>query len=101
MMSDKLYVGNLADELTAGAIKALFKMRANVVDIKILEDDQVAGGERFAFVQMSSEAAAQTIIEIFDGLEVAGKHLVVSQTRAKLDEQKKGGYGGYGKRGKN
>ena len=99
-MTEKLYIGNLADELTAGALKAVLKMRGNVLEVQILEDEQVAGGERFAFVRMSSEAEAQTMIEIFDGLEVAGKHIVVSPTRAKLNEQKQGGYGGYGRHGK-
>ncbi len=95
-MGTKLYVGNLSYSATEETLRAAFEADGRTVTEVALITDRATGQPRgFAFVQMGSEADAQSAIAALNGKEVDGRTLNVNEAR----ERAAGGGGGGGGRG--
>src|SRR5438093_5398425 len=80
-MGKKLYVGNLAFQVTQKDLEELFA-RAGVCESAAVITDRDTGQSRgFGFVEMSSNADAQKAIQQFDGHELMGRALRVNEAR--------------------
>src|SRR5215475_1472877 len=91
-MGKKLYVGNLAFEVTNRDLEELFA-QAGICESVAVITDRVTGQSRgFGFVEMGSTADAQKAIQQFDGHELKGRALKVNEAR----EREGGGGGGRG-----
>ena len=94
-MAKKLYVGNLAFDVTTKELEELFA-QAGICESAAVITDRATGQSRgFGFVEMGSNADAQTAIQQFDGYELKGRALKVNEAR----DREGGGGGGRGGRG--
>jgi len=92
-MGKKLYVGNLAFEVTDKDLEGLFA-QAGVCESVAVVTDKFSGQSRgFGFVEMSSTAEAQAAIEKFNGTDLKGRALKVNEARDR-DAAPRGGGGG-------
>ena len=95
-MGNKLYVGNLSYSSTETSLIELFSGAGHVTSCKIIVDRDTGRSKGFCFIEMSSDAEAQAAIEKFNGQEVDGRALNVSEARP---QESRGGSGGGGSRG--
>jgi RNA recognition motif-containing protein len=80
-MSVKLYVGNLAFQTSGEELGQLFG-QVGTVDSSLVVSDRETGRSRgFGFVEMSTRESAQAAIAQFNGKEVAGRNLKVSEAK--------------------
>ena len=92
-MGSKLYVGNLAYEVTSGDLKEHFEQAGACASASVITDRATGQSRGFGFVEMSSSAEAQQAIQQLDGSALKGRNIRVSEAR----EQQGGGGGGGGR----
>ncbi len=80
-MGKRLFVGNLLYRLTDLDLKKLFSKVGEVIDAKIIRFKDTGRSRGFGFVEMSTEEEAKKAIEEFDGKEVEGRKMIVSEAR--------------------
>ncbi|MBI4518236.1 MAG: RNA-binding protein [Deltaproteobacteria bacterium] len=94
-MGRKLYVGNLAFDVTDRELEELFAQAGTCESVSVITDRTTGQSRGFGFVEMGSNAEAQRAIQQFDGQEFKGRTLRVNEAR----EREGGGGGGGGRPG--
>lgn len=94
-MGKKLYVGNLGFEVNNKDLEELFAQAGVCESVSVITDRDTGQSRGFGFVEMSSNGEAQNAIEQFNGQELKGRALKVSE--AKERENRGGGGGGRGR----
>jgi len=92
MMGKKIYVGNLSFEVDSEQLEKLFSEHGTVRDAQVIQDRMTGRSRGFGFVEMSSDAEAQTAIAALHEHELGGRHIIVNE--AKAQEQRRGKPGG-------
>ena len=93
-MGKKLYVGNLAYTVTDGDLEQMFAAHGTVQSAQVIMDRDTGRSKGFGFVEMGSDAEAQTAIQEMNGKEFGGRSLTVNEARPKTEGG--GGRGGFG-----
>lgn len=94
-MSSKLYVGNLAYAVRDEDLQQAFSQFGTVTSAKVMMDRETGRSKGFGFVEMASEAEAQSAINGMNGQPLSGRALVVNVARPR--EERPGGFrGAYG-----
>ena len=93
-MESKLYVGNLAYNVTEGDLQRLFAQAGEIKEVALIMDRNTRQSKGFGFVEMTTEADAQKAIEMFNNYELDGRNITVSIARPR-EERSGGGGGGY------
>ena len=93
-MNRKLYVGNLAYETTEDDLQTLFSQSGAVETVRVMRDMATGRARGFAFVEMATEADAQTAIDQLHEKEFGGRTLTVNEARPQAPRS--GGFGGGG-----
>ncbi|HVR42993.1 MAG TPA: RNA-binding protein [Thermoanaerobaculia bacterium] len=88
----KLYIGNLASDVTEAKLRELVTAFGNPESVHVVTDRDSGASRGFGFVEMS-DAEANAAIAGLNGKEVSGKALVVNEARPKV-ERGGGGRGG-------
>jgi RNA recognition motif-containing protein len=96
-MGKKLYVGNLPYSANDQVLTDTFSEVGTVESARVVIDRDSGRSKGFGFVEMSSEDEAMAAIEKFNGAEVDGRRLNVSEARPQ--EPRTGGGGGGGRGG--
>jgi cold-inducible RNA-binding protein len=97
----KIYVGNLAYDVTEDELTAEFGTYGKVESVAI-PADRISGRPRgFAFVEMASKSEAGAAIEGLNGRTIKERTIVVNESRPRPDNRGGGSYGnrqsgGYG-----
>lgn len=78
-MSKRLYVGNLSYSLKSEELQDLFAEVGEVVSAKVVMDRETNRSKGFAFVEMASDDQGAQAIEKFNGREVSGRALKVTE----------------------
>ena len=91
-MNRKLYVGNLAYETTETDLQTLFGQSGTVETVRVMRDMATGRARGFAFVEMATEADAQTAIDQLHEKQFGGRTLTVNEARPQ--EARSGGFGG-------
>jgi RNA recognition motif-containing protein len=91
-MAKKLYVGNLPYTTTEQELRDMFSQVGEISDLALITDRYTGQSKGFAFVEMSSDDAAQEAISRFDGQMMGNRQLVVNEARPR--EDRGGGRGG-------
>lgn len=102
----KIYVGNLAFDVTEDELSAEFGTFGRVESVAI-PADKISGRPRgFAFVEMASKSEAEAAIAGLNGKMLKNRTIVVNESRPRPDnrgggsysDRRSGGYnrGGYG-----
>jgi RNA recognition motif-containing protein len=83
MQDNKLYVGNLSYSTTNENLQGIFANHGTVVSVNVIE------GKGFGFVEMSSQAEAESAKKALDGTEFDGRKLKVDKARPPEDRQRR------------
>ena len=96
----KIYVGNMSYDTTEEDLKLACEEFGTVESATIVKDKISGEPKGFGFVEMSSKAEGQAVIDGLNGKELKGRELKVNETRPHTGNFR-GGRGGYddGKRG--
>ena len=90
----RLYVGNLAKDVTEDDLREAFQSFGKLDEVSIVKDRSNGVSKGFAFVEMPDQAEAQKAIDGLAGKEVKGRSLDVNEARPKTDRSSRGGWGG-------
>lgn len=80
-MSKKLYVGNLPYSATDQTLADAFSQCGTVESAKVIMDRDSGRSKGFAFVEMSSPSEAQASIDQFNGTQMDGRAINVSEAK--------------------
>jgi RNA recognition motif-containing protein len=92
VMGKKLFVGNLSFDTTSADLEALFSQAGTCQSAAVITDRATGRSRGFGFVEMASSSEAQKAIADFNGKDLQGRTLNVSEAR----ERSGGGGGGGG-----
>src|SRR5271154_4283709 len=96
-MAKKLYVGGLPYSTTEDQLKDAFGQAGSVESASIIMDKMSGRSKGFGFVEMSSDAEAQSAIDMWNGKDFGGRTLTVNEARPMEERPRNsGGSGGYG-----
>jgi len=95
-MGKKLYVGNLPYSATADSLTQMFSEVGDVESAKVITDRDTGRSKGFAFVEMTTDDAAAAAISRFNGQDLGGRPLTVSEARPQAPRERSGGRGGFG-----
>jgi RNA recognition motif-containing protein len=93
-MGNKLYVGNLAYSVRDESLQQAFSQFGTVTSAKVMMDRETGRSKGFGFVEMGSDAEAQSAINGMNGQSLEGRPIVVNEARPR--EDRPGGFGGRG-----
>ncbi|WP_198970730.1 RNA recognition motif domain-containing protein [Xylophilus sp. ASV27] len=96
-MGNKLYVGNLPYTFRDEDLQQTFSQYGSVNSAKVMMERDTGRSKGFGFVEMSSDAEAQSAITGTNGQAFGGRNLVVNEARPMEPRPpRSGGGGGYG-----
>ena len=93
-MGKRLYVGNIPFSITEEELKSLFGGAGTVESVSVIRDQASGRSKGFGFVEMGSEDQARDAVSKFDGTEVGGRNIRVSEAKSR-EGGEGGGGGGY------
>lgn len=80
-MGKRLYVGNLPFNVKDAELSALFAPFGTVVSAQIIMDRMSGRSKGFGFVELGSDAEADTAIAALNGKESGGRTLTVNEAK--------------------
>jgi RNA recognition motif-containing protein len=98
-MGRKIFVGNLSFSVGEAELRQLFEQKGAVEAVTIMRDIGTGRSRGFAFVEMTSDEAAQKAIEELNGYSMDGRNLTVNEARPKQERRGGSGGGGQGRGG--
>ncbi|MBI5566870.1 MAG: RNA-binding protein [Chloroflexi bacterium] len=90
-MEVKLYVGNLSYSTSEDELRTLFAQAGNVTSVAVIKDRDTGSSKGFAFVEMTTQAEAQSAISMFHNYQLGERPLTVNMARPR-EERGGGGY---------
>ena len=92
-MGRKLYVGNLPFSATEQELSEKFAACGSVDSIKLITDRDTGQSKGFGFVEMSTDAEAQSAIGDLNGSDYDGRPMKVNEAKPqqKRSEGRRGG----------
>ena len=94
-MGNKLYVGNLPYSVRDDDLNQTFSEFGQVSSAKVMMERDTGRSKGFGFVEMGSDAEAQSAIEGLNGRDMGGRALVVNEARPMAPRPPRtGGFGG-------
>lgn len=93
-MSNKLYVGNLPYSANDQSLTDAFSECGSVQSAKVIMDRDSGRSKGFAFVEMSTDGEAAAAITRFNGTQLDGREMKVSEARPQAPRESRG----YGSR---
>jgi|ERR1043165_8091841 RNA recognition motif-containing protein len=93
-MGKKLYVGNMSYEVDSSALEQIFTAHGTVTSAQIITDRDTGRSKGFGFVEMSSDAEAQSAIAAVNGQDHGGRALTVNEAKPREAQPRSGGKGG-------
>ena len=98
-MGRKLFVGNLAFSIGENELKELFEQKGEVESVTVMRDLTTGRSRGFAFVEMSTDEAAQKAITELNEYTVEGRNLTVNEARPKQERRGGGRFHGNNRGG--
>ncbi len=95
-MGNKLYVGNLPYSVRDEDLQQAFSAFGAVNSAKVMMERDTGRSKGFGFVEMGSDAEAQSAIEGMNGQSLGGRSLVVNEARPMEARPPRSGGGGFG-----
>ena len=80
-MGKKLYVGNLSYTVDSNQLQDLFGQVGAVESSNVIMDRDTGRSKGFGFIEMAAENDAQTAIEKFNGTDLGGRAMNVSEAK--------------------
>ena len=96
-MGNKLYVGNLPYSVRDSDLEQAFGQFGTVTSAKVMMERDTGRSKGFGFVEMASDADAQSAINGMNGQPMGGRGIVVNEARPMEPRPpRSGGFGGGG-----
>ncbi|QTS83959.1 RNA recognition motif domain-containing protein [Coxiella endosymbiont of Amblyomma nuttalli] len=95
MSQNKIYVGSLSYDVTAGDLQSFFGQYGDIEDARVIMDRDTGKSKGFAFITFANHNAAQAAL-LADGTEMQGRKIRVNIAR---DNPSSSGRGGRGRNG--
>ena len=95
-MGNKLYVGNLPYTVRDEDLQQAFSAYGAVNSAKVMMERETGRSKGFGFVEMGSDAEAQSAIQGMNGQSLGGRSLVVNEARPMEPRPPRSGGGGFG-----
>jgi cold-inducible RNA-binding protein len=95
-MGNKLYVGNLPYTVRDEDLQQAFSAFGSVNSAKVMMERETGRSKGFGFVEMGSDAEAQSAIQGMNGQSLGGRSLVVNEARPMEPRPPRSGGGGFG-----
>jgi RNA recognition motif-containing protein len=96
-MSKKLFIGGLPYSTTVDQLKEMFMKAGTIESATIIVDRATGRSKGFGFIEFSSDEEAQSAISMFDGMEIEGRSIKVSEARPMEErprrDMNRGGFG--------
>ena len=90
-MGRKLYIGNLAFQVTEDALTEKLSEFGRVESVKIITDRETGQSKGFGFVEMSTDSEANSAIDGLNGKDFNGRPLRVNEARPQERNSRGGG----------
>lgn len=94
-MAKKLYVGGLPYATTDQELADAFAKAGAVTSATIIMDRMTGRSKGFGFVEMSSDAEADSAITMWNGKDFGGRTLTVNEARPLAERPPRSRNGGY------
>ena len=94
----KIYVGQLAYDVTEAEVRQAFEPFGNITSVSLIKDKFSGESKGFAFVEMAAKAEAQAAISNLNGKSLKGRSIVVNEARPRTESYSGGGNRGGGRR---
>jgi cold-inducible RNA-binding protein len=78
-----LFIGNMNFQMSESELRDMFEQFGEVARLQIITDRDTGRSRGFAFVEMTNPDQADSAIAALNGMEVAGRVLIVSEARPK------------------
>lgn len=91
----KLYVGNLAYDVTDDDLRKAFAAHGQVHSAAVVRDRFNNQSKGFGFVEMSSRSEAHSAMQALNGEELKGRAINVNEARPRQEGSNGGGRGGF------
>lgn len=89
-----VYVGNLPHSTSESELRDLFQTYGEIERVSMVTDRDTGRSRGFAFVEMTSNEAAEQAIAALNGSALGGRTLIVNEAKPKTDRPRGGGGGG-------
>jgi len=89
-----IYVGGLSYDVTEEDLKQAFEEFGEVDSAKVIKDMYRGKSKGFGFVEMPSNAEAQSAIDGLNGKELKGRTVTVNKARPRSDSRRRNSQGG-------
>ena len=86
-MTNNLYVGNLSYDTTEDTLRTLFAEYGELESVNLITDRYTGRSRGFAFVEMSTEQAAQEAMSGLNGKQVDDREIKVDKAKPKSDSR--------------
>ena len=80
-MTNNLYVGNLSFETNEDMLRTLFAEYGEIASVNLITDRTTGQSRGFAFVEMSTEQAAQEAMSGLNGKQVDEREVKVAKAK--------------------
>ncbi len=87
-MGKKLYVGNLSYTVDSTQLQDLFGQVGAVQSSNVIMDRDTGRSKGFGFIEMAAENDAQTAIEKFNGTDLGGRAMNVSEAKPQAPRER-------------
>jgi len=94
-LTKKLYVGGLSYDTSDNSLETLFTQYGTVDSARVITDRDSGASKGFGFVEMSSDAEANSAITALNGTNFEGRTITVNEARPQVDRNQRGNRGGY------
>ena len=88
-MNNKLYVGNLNEDVTEDDLLYNFGDLGTCLSAQIIRDKHTGRSRGFAFVEMATENEARQAVRTCKGVELDGQKLIVRQAKPQSPEKRR------------
>jgi len=86
-MTQNLFVGNLSYNTTEDTLRTLFAEYGQIESVNLVTDRYTGRSRGFAFVEMSTEQAAQEAVSSLNGKQVDEREIKVEKAKPKRDQR--------------
>ena len=93
-MGRKLYVGNLPFSVTEPTLRSTFSQHGNVEAINLITDRDTGQSRGFGFIEMRTDAEANTAIRELNGTALDGMPIKVNEAKPQARKSDRGRSGG-------
>ena len=93
-MATRIYVGGLPYSATDSDLDNLFSASGTVTSATVVTDRYTGQAKGFGFVEMSTDAEAQTAINALNGTLMSGRTLTVNEAKPREERPRTYGSGG-------